>query len=360
MAVNLDGVFHVVQEGARRMAAAEGGTILMTASTNGVVGHPFYADYNASKAGVILLARSMALELAPAIRVNAICPGYVMTPMQQAEYTPEMLARDRREDPPRPARPARRGRRAVRLPRLRRGRLHHRRDPPDRRRRARRRAREPRLEPTPRRAPHRRRRRDRQARAARSAPVHPYIPNAVPEVRAAMLATIGAADVEELYEEIPERLRLRRPLDLPPPLRSEAELVRHVDGLLGRNRSTRELVSFLGAGLLRAPRARGLRRDQRPRRVPHCLRRRALRGPRPLPGALRVLLDDGRAARDGRRQRPDVRRLPGDRHRAADGRPGDRPLPPPRDRLDRPRQAARRSSTTRRPTWRSSSSRSTR
>jgi glycine dehydrogenase subunit 1 len=79
-------------------------------------------------------------------------------------------------------------------------------------------------------------------------PAHPYVPNAVPEVRAAMLAAIGAADVEELYEEIPERLRLRRPLDLPPPLRSEAELVRHVEGLLGRNRSTRELVSLLGAG----------------------------------------------------------------------------------------------------------------
>ncbi|MFH1475255.1 MAG: SDR family oxidoreductase, partial [Chloroflexota bacterium] len=92
MAVNLDGVFNAAQAGARRMAADRGGAILMTASTNGIVGHPFYADYNASKAGVILLARSMALELAPAIRVNAICPGYVMTPMQQAEYTPEMLA----------------------------------------------------------------------------------------------------------------------------------------------------------------------------------------------------------------------------------------------------------------------------
>jgi len=92
MAVNLDGVFNCAQEAARRMVAAGRGVILVTASTNGVVGHPFYADYNASKAGVILLTRTMALELAPAIRVNAVCPGYVMTPMQQSEYTPEMLA----------------------------------------------------------------------------------------------------------------------------------------------------------------------------------------------------------------------------------------------------------------------------
>jgi NAD(P)-dependent dehydrogenase (short-subunit alcohol dehydrogenase family) len=90
--VNLTGVFHCAQRAARRMHAAGGGAILMTASTNGLVGHPYYADYNASKAGVILLARTMALELAPAIRVNAVCPGYVLTPMQEAEYTPEMLA----------------------------------------------------------------------------------------------------------------------------------------------------------------------------------------------------------------------------------------------------------------------------
>jgi NAD(P)-dependent dehydrogenase (short-subunit alcohol dehydrogenase family) len=74
------------------MVAAGGGSILMTASTNGLTGHPFYADYNASKAGVILLARTMALELAPAVRVNAVCPGYVLTPMQRAEYSDEMLA----------------------------------------------------------------------------------------------------------------------------------------------------------------------------------------------------------------------------------------------------------------------------
>jgi len=89
--VNLTGVFHCAQQAARRMTADGGGVILMTASTNGLTGHEYYADYNASEAGVILLARTMALELAPSVRVNAVCPGYVLTPMQEAEYTPEML-----------------------------------------------------------------------------------------------------------------------------------------------------------------------------------------------------------------------------------------------------------------------------
>lgn len=86
--VNLGGVFRCAQQAAKRM---DEGVILMTASTNGLSGHEYYADYNASKAGVILLARTMARELAPRIRVNAVCPGYVLTPMQRAEYTDEML-----------------------------------------------------------------------------------------------------------------------------------------------------------------------------------------------------------------------------------------------------------------------------
>ncbi|MFZ7946389.1 SDR family NAD(P)-dependent oxidoreductase [Neobacillus sp. 19] len=91
LGINLDGIFYTAQEAAKRMLSQGNGVILMTASTNGLVGHPYYADYNASKAGVNLLARTMALELAPTIRVNTVCPGYVLTPMQIAEYTPEML-----------------------------------------------------------------------------------------------------------------------------------------------------------------------------------------------------------------------------------------------------------------------------
>jgi NAD(P)-dependent dehydrogenase (short-subunit alcohol dehydrogenase family) len=91
MDVNLNGVFYVAQQAARRMKAARGGVILNTGSTNAIMGYPYYADYNASKAGVLELTRSMALELAPTVRVNAVCPGYIMTPMQEAEYTPEMI-----------------------------------------------------------------------------------------------------------------------------------------------------------------------------------------------------------------------------------------------------------------------------
>ncbi len=92
LAVNLSGVFYVAHAAAKHMMDRDGGVILNMASTNGIIGHPFYADYNATKAGVIELTKSMALELAPKVRVNAVAPGYVLTSMQRAEYTDEMLA----------------------------------------------------------------------------------------------------------------------------------------------------------------------------------------------------------------------------------------------------------------------------
>jgi meso-butanediol dehydrogenase/(S,S)-butanediol dehydrogenase/diacetyl reductase len=91
IAVNLTGVFYVAQTAARHMWQRGAGVILQTASTNGTVGQPYYADYNATKAGVIELTKTMALELAPKVRVCAIAPGYVLTPMQRAEYTDAML-----------------------------------------------------------------------------------------------------------------------------------------------------------------------------------------------------------------------------------------------------------------------------
>jgi NAD(P)-dependent dehydrogenase (short-subunit alcohol dehydrogenase family) len=88
--VNLTGMFYVAQHAARRLLSGGGGVILNMSSTNGLMGYPYYADYNTSKAGVIELTRSMALELAPTVRVNAVCPGWILTPMQEAEYTPQM------------------------------------------------------------------------------------------------------------------------------------------------------------------------------------------------------------------------------------------------------------------------------
>jgi meso-butanediol dehydrogenase/(S,S)-butanediol dehydrogenase/diacetyl reductase len=88
--VNLSGVFFVAQQAARRMLEGSGGVILNMGSTNGLMGYPYYADYNASKAGVIELTRTMALELGPSVRVNVVCPGFILTPMQAAEYSDQM------------------------------------------------------------------------------------------------------------------------------------------------------------------------------------------------------------------------------------------------------------------------------
>jgi len=99
IAVNLTGVFYVAQTAAKNMWAQGSGVILQTASTNGLVGQPYYADYNATKAGVIELTKSMALALAPKVRVCAVAPGYVLTPMQRAEYTDQMLEEVNRKIP---------------------------------------------------------------------------------------------------------------------------------------------------------------------------------------------------------------------------------------------------------------------
>ena len=78
--VNLTGTFFCIQEAARAMRERGGGSIVVTASTNAFWVEATLGAYNASKAGVIALVRTAALDLAPfGIRVNAVEPGVVKT-----------------------------------------------------------------------------------------------------------------------------------------------------------------------------------------------------------------------------------------------------------------------------------------
>jgi len=79
--------------------------------------------------------------------------------------------------------------------------------------------------------------------------VHPYIPNMVPEVKDQMLKDIGISSVEDIYAEIPERLRFKRRLNIPEPILSECRLRQHVEKVLAKNKNCKEYTSFLGAGI---------------------------------------------------------------------------------------------------------------
>lgn len=80
--VNLFGAFHAARHAIPHMATSGGGSIILTASELALVGSRRNAAYTASKAALIGLARSMALDHAPeGIRVNVLCPGPIETPM---------------------------------------------------------------------------------------------------------------------------------------------------------------------------------------------------------------------------------------------------------------------------------------
>ncbi|WP_340315662.1 SDR family NAD(P)-dependent oxidoreductase [Rhizorhabdus argentea] len=86
MGVNVGGVFFGTRAAGKVMRQQGSGTIINTASTNAILGVPGMALYSASKAAVVSFTKTVAVELAPfGVRVNAICPGSVPSPIIMAD-----------------------------------------------------------------------------------------------------------------------------------------------------------------------------------------------------------------------------------------------------------------------------------
>lgn len=86
MGVNVKGTFLCTRAAIPLMLAVGGGAIVNTASQAGKRGYPLFSHYCAAKAAVINFSRAVAMEYAPDIRVNCVCPGIVDTDMMDREY----------------------------------------------------------------------------------------------------------------------------------------------------------------------------------------------------------------------------------------------------------------------------------
>jgi len=94
IAINLSAAFHAIRAAVPGMKARKWGRIINTASAHALVASPYKAAYVAAKHGIAGLTKTVALETAQAgITVNAICPGYVWTPLVESQIPDTMKAR---------------------------------------------------------------------------------------------------------------------------------------------------------------------------------------------------------------------------------------------------------------------------
>ena len=99
IAINLSAAFHAIRAVIPEMKARNWGRIINVASAHALVASPFKSAYVASKHGVLGLTKTVALETAEyGITVNAICPGYVLTPLVEKQIPETAKARGITED----------------------------------------------------------------------------------------------------------------------------------------------------------------------------------------------------------------------------------------------------------------------
>ncbi|ODT08773.1 MAG: 3-hydroxybutyrate dehydrogenase [Mesorhizobium sp. SCN 65-20] len=99
IAINLTSAFHTIAAAIPLMKQAGGGRIINVASAHGLVASPYKSAYVSAKHGIMGLTKTVALEVArDGITCNAICPGYVLTPLVEAQIPDQMKAHNMDRD----------------------------------------------------------------------------------------------------------------------------------------------------------------------------------------------------------------------------------------------------------------------